>query len=122
MSGKHLQIKVICSQAVLGFSPKSLHRTHEKFLTLASVEFSLWTVKHADNYTDYYPICFAVMVIVQSKSWLQNLCMIVELTLLFVLALKPLFVGKPVGKRPLGRPRRRWVDYIRMNLGGGELL
>ena len=26
------------------------------------------------------------------------------------------FVGKPVGKRPLGRPRRRWVDNIRMDL------
>jgi hypothetical protein len=26
-------------------------------------------------------------------------------------------VGKPEGKRPLGRPRRRWVDNIRMNLG-----
>jgi hypothetical protein len=25
-------------------------------------------------------------------------------------------VGKPVGKRPLGRPRRRWEDEIRMNL------
>ena len=24
-------------------------------------------------------------------------------------------VGKPVGKRPLGRPRRRWVDNIRMD-------
>jgi len=23
-------------------------------------------------------------------------------------------VGKPEGKRPLGRPRRRWVDNIRM--------
>jgi hypothetical protein len=22
------------------------------------------------------------------------------------------------GKRPLGRPRRRWVDNIRMDLGG----
>jgi hypothetical protein len=28
-----------------------------------------------------------------------------------------LLVGKPEGKRPLGRPRRRWVDYIRMGLG-----
>jgi hypothetical protein len=28
-----------------------------------------------------------------------------------------LLVGKPEGKRPLGRPRRRWVDNIRMNLG-----
>jgi hypothetical protein len=47
-----------------------------------------------------------------------------------------LLVGKPEGKRPLGRPRLRWVDNIRMDLGevgwgdvgwlrigtGGELL
>ena len=25
-------------------------------------------------------------------------------------------VGKPEGKRPLGRPKRRWVDNIRMDL------
>jgi hypothetical protein len=25
-------------------------------------------------------------------------------------------VGKPKGKRPLGRPRSRWVDVIRMDL------
>jgi len=33
-------------------------------------------------------------------------------------------VGKPEGKRPLGRPRRRWEDTIKMNLqevgGGGD--
>ena len=33
-------------------------------------------------------------------------------------------VGKPEGKRPLGRPRRRWVDNIKMDLrevgGGGD--
>jgi hypothetical protein len=28
-----------------------------------------------------------------------------------------LLVGKPEGKRPLVRPRRRWVDNIRMDLG-----
>jgi hypothetical protein len=47
-----------------------------------------------------------------------------------------LLVGKPEGKRTLGRPRRRWADNIRMDLGevgwtglvwlrigtGGELL
>jgi hypothetical protein len=27
-----------------------------------------------------------------------------------------LLVGKPEGRRPLGRPRRRWVDNIRMDL------
>jgi len=25
-------------------------------------------------------------------------------------------LGKPEGKRSMGRPRRRWVDDIRMNL------
>ena len=31
--------------------------------------------------------------------------------------------GKPEGKRPLGRPRRRWEDNIKMDLqevGGGR--
>jgi hypothetical protein len=33
-------------------------------------------------------------------------------------------VGKPEGRRPLGRPRRRWENYIKMDLqevGGGCL-
>jgi hypothetical protein len=46
-----------------------------------------------------------------------------------------LLVGKPEGRSPLGRPRLRWVDNIRLDLGvvwtglvwlrietGGELL
>jgi hypothetical protein len=34
-------------------------------------------------------------------------------------------VGKPEGRRPLGRPRRRWEDNIERDLeelGGGEFL
>jgi hypothetical protein len=27
-----------------------------------------------------------------------------------------ILVGKPEGRRPLGRPRRRWVDNIKMDL------
>jgi hypothetical protein len=27
-----------------------------------------------------------------------------------------LVVGKPEGKRPLGRPRRRWMDNIKLDL------
>jgi hypothetical protein len=27
-----------------------------------------------------------------------------------------IFMGKPEGKRPPGRPRRRWVDNIKMDL------
>ena len=36
-------------------------------------------------------------------------------------------VGKPEGKRPMGRPRRRWEDNIKMDLqevgrGWGDLM
>ena len=36
-------------------------------------------------------------------------------------------IGKPEGKRPLGRPRRRWEDNIKMDLrevggGGGDCM
>jgi hypothetical protein len=34
------------------------------------------------------------------------------------------FVGKPEGKRPLGRPRRRWKDNIKMDfqeVGGSRV-
>jgi hypothetical protein len=26
-------------------------------------------------------------------------------------------IGKPEGKRPLGRPRRRWIDNIKIEIG-----
>jgi hypothetical protein len=35
-----------------------------------------------------------------------------------------ILVGKPEGRRPLGRPRRRWVDNIKMNIreiGGNSM-
>jgi hypothetical protein len=32
-----------------------------------------------------------------------------------------LLVGKPEGKRPLGRPRHRWLDNIKMDLVEIEL-
>ena len=30
--------------------------------------------------------------------------------------MQKVLVGKPEGKRPLGRPRRRWKDNIKMDL------
>jgi hypothetical protein len=32
-----------------------------------------------------------------------------------------LLVGRPQGKRPLGRPRHRWIDNIKMDLLDIEL-
>jgi hypothetical protein len=36
------------------------------------------------------------------------------------IAYNPL-VGKPDGKRPLGRPSRRWEDYIKMDHKGNRV-
>ena len=33
-----------------------------------------------------------------------------------MIGLYRVLVGKPEGKRPLGRPRRRWEDNIKMDL------
>ena len=41
---------------------------------------------------------------------------------LFQLGVHRVLVGKPEGKRPMGRPRRRWEDNIKTDLqevGGG---
>jgi hypothetical protein len=48
----------------------------------------------------------------QLSSHFSDICNILILVVYKVL------VGKPEGKRPLGRPRRRWVVGIRMDLGG----
>ena len=32
-----------------------------------------------------------------------------------------MLTGKPTGKRPLGRPKRRWEDSIRMDLKGIDI-
>jgi hypothetical protein len=49
-------------------------------------------------------------------AYLKLLCHVMERGVHGVL------VGRPEGKRPLGRPRRRWEDNIKMDLqevGGG---
>jgi hypothetical protein len=51
----------------------------------------------------------------------QNLPLLIFTT--FYTPCSRVLVGKPEGKRPLGRPRRRWEDNIKMDLqeiGGGH--
>jgi hypothetical protein len=42
-----------------------------------------------------------------SSDWTENYTTILS---------SEVIVGKPEGKRPLGRPRHRWIDNIKMNL------
>jgi hypothetical protein len=52
------------------------------------------------------------MIMSMRMKWVGNVARIGEKRNAY-----KLLVGKPEGKRPLGRPRRRWVDNIRMDLG-----
>ena len=50
------------------------------------------------------------------KNRPEDDCSIVETCSLCERGVYRVLVGKPEGKRPLGRRRRRWVDNIRMDL------
>ena len=54
---------------------------------------------------------------------IRTVLQLLLLLLLRVVGVHRVLVGKPEGKRPLGRPRRRWEDNIKMDLqevGGGR--
>ena len=71
-----------------------------------------WRRLHNEELNDLYPSPNIVRVIKSRKMrWAGHVvCMSEERGVYRVL------VGKPEGERPLGRPRCRWVDNIRMDL------
>jgi len=71
-----------------------------------------WRRLHNEELNDLYPSPNIVRVIKSRRMrWAGRMaCMGEEREVYKVL------VGKPEGKRPLGRPRHRWVDNIRTDL------
>ena len=71
-----------------------------------------WRRLHNEELNDLYSSPNIVRVIKSRRmGWAGHVaCVGVERGAYGVL------VGKPEGKRPLGRPRHRWVDNIRMDL------
>ena len=71
-----------------------------------------WRRLHNEEQNDLYSSPNIVRVIKWKRMrWAGHVaCMGEERVVYRVL------VGKPVGRRPLGRPRRGWVDNIRMDL------
>jgi hypothetical protein len=49
--------------------------------------------------------------IVKEKRWAGHVARMGETRNVY-----KILVGKPEGKRPLGRPRHRWVDNIKIDL------
>jgi len=47
-------------------------------------------------------------------KWVINVCVLISNS--NVSSINRVLVGKPEGKSPIGRPRRRWEDNIKMDL------
>jgi hypothetical protein len=72
-----------------------------------------WRKLHNEELRDLYSSLSTIRIIKSRRMrWAGNVARMGDMRNAY-----RLLVGKPEGKRPLGRPRRRWVDNIRMDLG-----
>ena len=70
-----------------------------------------WRKLHKEELRDLYSLPNMVWVVKSRRMrWAEHVARMGEERWAY-----RVLVRKPEGKRPLGRPRRRWVDYIRMD-------
>jgi hypothetical protein len=66
---------------------------------------------HNEELRDFYSSPSIIRIIKSRKMrWAERVARMVEKRNVY-----RSLVGKPKGKRPLGRPRRRWIDNIKMD-------
>jgi hypothetical protein len=71
-----------------------------------------WRTLHNEEFRDLYSSLSIIRIIKSRKMrWAGNLARMGEKRNVY-----RSLVGKPEGKRPLGRQRCRWVDNIKMDL------
>ena len=77
-----------------------------------------WRKLHNEELSDLYSLPNIVRVVKSRRMrWAGHVARMRQGRVVY-----RVLVGKHEGKRPLGRPRRRWVDNIKMDLqevGGG---
>ena len=77
-----------------------------------------WRKLHNEELSDLYSLPNIVRVVKSRRMrWAGHIALLGEGR-----GVHRVLVGKPEGKRPLGRPRRRWEDNIKMDpqeVGGG---
>ena len=77
-----------------------------------------WRKLHNEELNDLYSLPNIVRVVKSRRMrWAEHVARMGEDR-----GVHRVLVGKPEGKRPLGRPRRRWENNIKMDLevGGGR--
>ena len=71
-----------------------------------------WWKLHNEELNDLYSLPIIVRVVKSRRMrWAGHVARMVEAR-----GVNRVLVGKPEGKRPLGKPRRRWDDNIKMDL------
>jgi hypothetical protein len=71
-----------------------------------------WRKRHNEKLNDLYPSTNIVRVITSRRmGWAEHVARMGEGRGIY-----RFLMGKPEGKRPLGRPRHRWKDNIKMYL------
>jgi len=71
-----------------------------------------WRKLHNEELSDLYSLPNIVRVVKSRRmKWAGHVALMGEGR-----GVHRVLVGKPEGKRPLGRPRRRWEDNIKMDL------
>jgi hypothetical protein len=70
-----------------------------------------WRKLYNEDFNDLHCSPNFVRVITTRMSWEGHVARMMERREVY-----RVLVGKPEGKRPLGRPRRRWEDNIKMDL------
>jgi hypothetical protein len=77
-----------------------------------------WRKLHNEELNDLYSLTNIVRVVKSRMRWAGHMARMGEER-----GVHRVLLGKPEGKRPLGRPRRRWEDNIKMDVqevGGGR--
>jgi hypothetical protein len=71
-----------------------------------------WRKLHNEEFRDLYSMQSIITIIKSRMRWAGHVAQMGEKRNMY-----RLLVGEPEGERRLGRPRSRWVDNIKMDLG-----